>query len=59
MEKVLRINWPVREFEGESSRTGMQLPAGVSIKGEGEARPSDGCTESAIYFDKLIKNGHW
>lgn len=42
-------------FEGESSRTWYALSAGVSIKGEGEARPSDGWHESAIYFDKLIK----
>lgn len=42
-------------FEGESNRTWFSLSAGVSIKGEGEARPSDGWYESAIYYDKLIK----
>ena len=43
-------------FEGESNRTWFSLSAGVSIKGEGEARPSDGWYESAIYYDKLIKS---
>lgn len=42
-------------FEGESNKTWFSLSAGVSIKGEGEARPSDGWYESAIYYDKLIK----
>lgn len=44
-------------FEGQSAQTWYSLSAGVSIRGEGEARPSDGWWESSIYFDKLIKEG--
>lgn len=44
-------------FEGESERSWFSLYTSVSIKGEGEARPSDGWAESAIFYDKLIKQG--
>lgn len=44
-------------FEGESKTTFYGLNSGVSIKGEGDARPSDGWYESAVYFDDLIKKG--
>lgn len=42
-------------FEGETQTSWCSLSAGVSVKGEGEARPSDGWYESSIYFDKLPK----
>lgn len=42
-------------FEGESNSSWYSLSAGVSVKGEGEARPSAGWYDSSLYFDKLIK----
>lgn len=42
-------------FEGESNNSWFSLSSGVSIKGEGEARPQSGWYESSLYFDKLIK----
>ena len=44
-------------FEGETKSTWYSLNTSVSIKGEGEARPSDGWYDSSLYFDKLIKQG--
>lgn len=44
-------------FEGESQRSWCSLSASVSIKGEGEARPSDYWYDSAIFYNKLIKQG--
>lgn len=44
-------------FEGESKRSWFSLSASVSIRGEGEARPSDYWYDSAICYDKLIKQG--
>jgi PmbA protein len=44
-------------FEGESMRSWFSLSASVSIKGEGEARPSDYWYDSAIFYDELIKQG--
>ncbi len=41
-------------FEGETKSSYFSLSTGVSARGEGEARPSDGWWESSIYFDKLI-----
>lgn len=43
-------------FEGESSNSWYSLSASVSIKGEGEARPSSYWYDSSLYFDKLIKS---
>lgn len=43
-------------FEGESKSTWFSLSSGVAIKGEGEARPSDGWYESSLYFNDLIKD---
>ncbi len=42
-------------FEGESKSTYFGLGSSVSIKGDGDARPSDGWNEVALYFDDLIK----
>lgn len=42
-------------FEGESQTSYYGLGSNVSIKGDGDARPSDGWYESAVYFDDLIK----
>ena len=44
-------------FEGETQSSWYSLSAGVSVKGEGEARPSARWYESSLYLDKLIKNG--
>lgn len=44
-------------FEGESQRSWFSLDASISIKGEGEARPSDYWYDSAIFYDKLVKTG--
>ena len=44
-------------FEGESTDSWYSISAGVSIKGEGEARPSSGWYDSSLYYDKLIKEG--
>lgn len=44
-------------FEGEKQNTWCSLSANVSIKGEGEARPSSYWYDSALYFNDLIKSG--
>lgn len=44
-------------FKGESSTTYFSLSTSVSIKGEGDARPSDGWHDSSIFWDKLQKSG--
>lgn len=44
-------------FAGERSSSWCSLSASVSIKGEGEARPSSGWYESSLYLDKLVKDG--
>lgn len=43
-------------FEGESSSTWLSVSAEVAVKGEGEARPSSYWYDSALFYDKLIKN---
>ena len=45
-------------FEGEEARTMFSISAGVSVKGDGEARPSAYWYDSSLYFDTLIKEGH-
>jgi PmbA protein len=42
-------------FEGESRSTWCSLGASVSIKGEGEARPSGGWYENALFYNQLPK----
>lgn len=44
-------------FEGETKNTWYSLSASVTIKGEGEARPSSYWYESSLYIDDLIKKG--
>jgi PmbA protein len=44
-------------FEGESESTSFYLSAGVSMKDEGDERPSGGWSESSIFWDKLPKQG--
>ncbi len=44
-------------FEGETKRSWYSLSADVTIKGEGEARPSGWWYQDALFFDKLIKEG--
>ena len=43
-------------FEGETQNSWYSLSASVSVKGEGEARPSSYWYESSLFFDKLIRN---
>jgi PmbA protein len=42
-------------FEGEAKSTWFSLSSGVSIRGEGEARPSDGWYESRLFYNDLPK----
>lgn len=42
-------------FEGESKSTRYTVVASVSIKGEGEARPSAGWYESRLFYNQLPK----
>ncbi|MDR2928901.1 MAG: TldD/PmbA family protein [Cytophagaceae bacterium] len=44
-------------FEGGNSFTSYSVSAGVSIKGEGEARPQAGWYDATIFFDSLQKEG--
>lgn len=44
-------------FEGESSASSFSLVSSVSIKGEGEARPSSYWYDSTLFYDTLIKQG--
>lgn len=44
-------------FEGESKGTWFSVSAAVSIKGEGEARPSDYWYDSTLFYDKLNPTG--
>lgn len=44
-------------FEGDRKSTRFSLAASVSIKGEGEARPSSYWYDSSLYYDDLIKQG--
>lgn len=44
-------------FEGETSGSYYSVNASVSIKGEGDARPSDGWYDLSLYFDELKKEG--
>lgn len=44
-------------FEGEANATWYSVSATVGIRGEGEARPSSYWYESALFFDRLPKEG--
>lgn len=44
-------------FEGDKSNSWYSAVSSVSIKGEGEARPSSYWYESSLYFNDLIKAG--
>ncbi|KAA6304395.1 Metalloprotease PmbA, partial [termite gut metagenome] len=44
-------------FEGETGKSWCSLSVSISIKGEGDARPSDYWYDSSLYFDQLIKEG--
>lgn len=44
-------------FEGEGASTWYSVSASVSIKGEGEARPSSYWYDSSLFFDDLKKEG--
>lgn len=44
-------------FEGESSASSFSLVSSVSIKGDGDARPSSYWYDSALFYDSLIKEG--
>jgi PmbA protein len=44
-------------FEGETATTYFSLSAGTSMKGEGDARPSSGWYESAVFWKDLPQKG--
>ncbi|MDR2764529.1 MAG: TldD/PmbA family protein [Tannerella sp.] len=44
-------------FEGESSNSTFTLAASVSIKDDGDARPSSGWYDSALRYDRLVRDG--
>jgi PmbA protein len=44
-------------FEGESSNSYFSLSGSASIKGDGDARPSDDWYDSALYYRTLRKEG--
>ena len=44
-------------FEGDSQTTFFSLSAGASMRSEGDARPSGYWSDSAIFWDKLQKQG--
>ena len=44
-------------FAGESSSTLFSLSASVSVKGEGEARPSDAWYDTALFYHQLKTGG--
>jgi PmbA protein len=44
-------------FEGETKSTYYSLSASVSMKGEGDARPSDWWYDTALQWDELQKSG--
>jgi len=44
-------------FEGENSSSSFSLVSSVSIKGDGDARPSSYWYDSALFYDTLIKQG--
>ena len=44
-------------FEGESATTYFSLTAGVSMKGNGDERPSDYWFDSSVFWNDLQKNG--
>jgi len=44
-------------FEGESSNSWFSLSGEASIKGEGDARPSDYWYDTSVYFNDLKKDG--
>lgn len=44
-------------FEGESSNSYFSLSAGVSIKGDGDARPEAYWFDSSLFYDSLVKEG--
>ncbi|MDR3133536.1 MAG: TldD/PmbA family protein [Prevotellaceae bacterium] len=44
-------------FEGEKAQTSFSLSADVSLKGDGDARPESWWYDSALFWDKLQKEG--
>ena len=44
-------------FEGENSSSSFSLVSSVSIKGDGDARPSSYWYDSALFYDSLLKQG--
>lgn len=44
-------------FEGETANSSYSLTAGLSIKGEGDARPEDYWYDSALFYDSLETEG--
>ena len=44
-------------FDGESYSTWFNISSGISMRGDGDARPSDYWYDSSIFWDKLQKTG--
>jgi len=44
-------------FEGESASSYFTLAGSASIKGDGDARPSDYWYDTSLYYDALVKQG--
>lgn len=44
-------------FEGETASSSFGLSSGISIRGEGDARPESYWYESSLFYDTLIKKG--
>lgn len=56
-DTVFRYMVASNGFEGENSSSSFSLVSSVSIKGEGDARPSSYWYDSALFYDTLIKQG--
>jgi PmbA protein len=41
-------------FEGETATSRFSLSSSISVRGEGESRPSSWWSESALFFDNLV-----
>ncbi|MCL1821378.1 MAG: TldD/PmbA family protein [Prolixibacteraceae bacterium] len=56
-EKSSRYIIDSNGFEGENASTSFNISASVSVKDEGEARPSSWWYDSSLFFSDLVKKG--
>ncbi|WP_102408667.1 TldD/PmbA family protein [Parabacteroides bouchesdurhonensis] len=56
-EEIYKYMIASNGFEGETSKSSFDLVAGISIKGEGDARPESFWYDSSLYYDTLVKDG--